>query len=76
VFDRTWCWSKSDVGQQSAIEFQIEKMLDIKWYLSLPEWAEEQNWTTCCTISQRDILTVGIVTLPFLFEGKCVKNKR
>jgi cell division protein FtsZ len=25
---------------------------------------------------ERDILTVGIVTLPFLFEGKCVKNKR
>jgi cell division protein FtsZ len=27
------------------------------------------------TISQRrDILTVGIVTLPFLFEGKCVRT--
>jgi hypothetical protein len=55
-------------------------MLDrnTKWYLSLPEWAEEQELERTCnrTISQRDILTVGIVTLPFLFEGKCVKNKR
>jgi cell division GTPase FtsZ len=30
AFDRTWCWSKSDVGQQSAIEFQIEKMFGYK----------------------------------------------
>jgi cell division protein FtsZ len=69
-----------DVGQQSAIE-SISRLKKcwieiLKWYLS-PEWAEEQELELpVITISaRRDILTVGIVTLPFLFEGKR-QNKR
>jgi cell division protein FtsZ len=65
-----------DVGQQSAIESiaEIEKMLDrnTKMVLSLQGWVvvPVQVRLNCTISKEREILTVGIVTLPFLFEGK------
>ena len=44
-----------------------------KWYLSLPEWVVEQVQVAGPIVAkvskEMDILTVGIVTIPFIFEG-------
>ena len=67
-----------DVGQQSAIESiaDIEKMLDsnTKMVFITAGMGGGTGTGAAPVIAQlakeRDILTVGIVTLPFLFEGK------
>jgi cell division protein FtsZ len=67
-----------DVGQQSAIESiaDIEKMLDVntKMVFITAGMGGGTGTGAAPVIAQlakeRDILTVGIVTLPFLFEGK------
>ena len=67
-----------DVGQQSAIESisDIEKMLDrnTKMVFITAGTGGGTGTGAAPVIAQlakeRDILTVGIVTLPFLFEGK------
>ena len=67
-----------DVGQQSAIESisEIEKMLDrnTKMVFITAGMGGGTGTGAAPVIAQlakeRDILTVGIVTLPFLFEGK------
>ncbi len=67
-----------DVGQQSAIESiaDIEKMLDsnTKMVFITAGLGGGTGTGAAPVIAQlakeRDILTVGIVTLPFLFEGK------
>ncbi len=67
-----------DVGQQSAIEsiLDIEKMLDTntKMVFITAGMGGGTGTGAAPVIAQlakeRDILTVGIVTLPFLFEGK------
>lgn len=67
-----------DVGQQSAIESisEIEKMLDVntKMVFITAGMGGGTGTGAAPVIAQlakeRDILTVGIVTLPFLFEGK------
>ncbi len=67
-----------DVGQQAAIEsiFDIEKMLDsnTKMVFITAGMGGGTGTGAAPVIAQlakeRDILTVGIVTLPFLFEGK------
>ncbi len=67
-----------DVGQQSAIEsiLDIEKMLDCntKMVFITAGMGGGTGTGAAPVIAQlakeRDILTVGIVTLPFLFEGK------
>ena len=67
-----------DVGQQSAIESisDIEKMLDrnAKMVFITAGMGGGTGTGAAPVIAQlakeRDILTVGIVTLPFLFEGK------
>ena len=67
-----------DVGQQSAIEsiVDIEKMLDTntKMVFITAGMGGGTGTGAAPVIAQlakeRDILTVGIVTLPFLFEGK------
>lgn len=67
-----------DVGHQSAIESigDIEKMLDsnTKMVFITAGMGGGTGTGAAPVISQlakeRDILTVGIVTLPFLFEGK------
>ena len=67
-----------DIGQQSAIESiaDIEKMLDsnTKMVFITAGMGGGTGTGAAPVIAQlakeRDILTVGIVTLPFLFEGK------
>lgn len=67
-----------DVGQQSAIESiaEIEKMLDrnTKMVFITAGMGGGTGTGAAPVIAQlakeREILTVGIVTLPFLFEGK------
>jgi cell division protein FtsZ len=65
-----------DVGQQSAIESiaEIEKMLDrnTKMVFITAEWVVVPGAAPVIAqlAKEREILTVGIVTLPFLFEGK------
>ncbi len=67
-----------DVGQQSAIESiaDIEKMLDTntKMVFITAGMGGGTGTGAAPVIAQlakeRDILTVGIVTIPFLFEGK------
>ena len=67
-----------EVGQQSAIESigEIEKMLDsnTKMVFITAGMGGGTGTGAAPVIAQlakeRDILTVGIVTLPFLFEGK------
>ncbi len=67
-----------DVGHQSAIESiaDIEKMLDVntKMVFITAGMGGGTGTGAAPVIAQlakeRDILTVGIVTLPFLFEGK------
>ncbi|MFM9825132.1 cell division protein FtsZ [Flavobacterium sp.] len=67
-----------DVGQQSAIEsiLDIEKMLDTntKMVFITAGMGGGTGTGAAPVIAQlakeRDILTVGIVTLPFIFEGK------
>ncbi|PZX93672.1 cell division protein FtsZ [Flavobacterium aquariorum] len=67
-----------DIGHQSAIESiaDIEKMLDIntKMVFITAGMGGGTGTGAAPVIAQlakeRDILTVGIVTLPFLFEGK------
>jgi cell division protein FtsZ len=67
-----------DIGQQSAIEsiVDIEKMLDsnTKMVFITAGMGGGTGTGAAPVIAQlakeRDILTVGIVTLPFLFEGK------
>ncbi len=67
-----------DIGQQSAIESiaEIEKMLDsnTKMVFITAGMGGGTGTGAAPVIAQlakeRDILTVGIVTLPFLFEGK------
>lgn len=67
-----------DVGQQSAIESiaDIEKMLDYntKMVFITAGMGGGTGTGAAPVIAQlakeRDILTVGIVTIPFLFEGK------
>lgn len=67
-----------DIGHQSAIESisDIEKMLDVntKMVFITAGMGGGTGTGAAPVIAQlakeRDILTVGIVTLPFLFEGK------
>ncbi len=67
-----------DVGQQAAIEsiHEIEKMLDTntKMVFITAGMGGGTGTGAAPVIAQlakeRDILTVGIVTIPFLFEGK------
>ena len=67
-----------DVGQQSAIESiaEIEKMLDTntKMVFITAGMGGGTGTGAAPVIAQlakeRDILTVGIVTIPFQFEGK------
>lgn len=67
-----------DIGQQSAIESiaEIEKMLDrnTKMVFITAGMGGGTGTGAAPVIAQlakeRDILTVGIVTIPFLFEGK------
>lgn len=70
--------SNPDVGQQSAIESisDIEKMLDTNTkMIFITAGMGGGTGTGAAPIiaqlaKERDILTVGIVTIPFLFEGK------
>jgi cell division protein FtsZ len=71
-----------DVGQQLLKAFaEIEKMLDrnTKMVLSLQDgwWYRYRCGSSNCTISQRTRNSYcGIVTLPFLFEGKVSKKAK
>jgi cell division protein FtsZ len=71
-----------EVGQQSAIESiaDIEKMLDTipKWFYHRRNgwWNRNRCCSSNCSIGKRKrYFTVGIVTIPFQFEGKVRQNK-
>jgi cell division protein FtsZ len=65
-----------DVGQQSAMKASLKSKrcwIAIKMVLSLQEWVVVPAGAApviAQLAKEREILTVGIVTLPFLFEGK------
>jgi cell division protein FtsZ len=62
------------VGQQSAIESiaEIEKMLDpiLRWFYHYGNGGGYRCSTSNRTVAKEEKFLLGIVTLPFLFEGK------
>jgi cell division protein FtsZ len=85
AFNRGTAWSELRVGQQSAIESiaDIEKFdSNTKMVFITAGMAAEPN--RCgSVIAQlaKNVLTVGIVTIPFQFEGKvriklCLESKK
>jgi cell division protein FtsZ len=70
-----------DVGQQSAIESTLKSK---RCWIEIPRWfyhCRDGWWyryrcgSSAQLAKEREILTVGIVTLPFLFEGKVRQSR-
>ena len=69
-----------DIGQRAALESyeDIAKAIEgLIWFLSQQEWVVEQGTGGAPVVAkiakEMGVLCIGVVTKPFIFEGK--KNK-